>query len=192
MIEGGKIVRIEAMKEFTAKVKITPQILGFVRKYAVDSRVLSALIESYWKPKGVDLKDFHPAQKAIRLRAPQVESQPAVVEELNTFLKEGSYTHDKRRLFRGTRQECMTYLQERDYEKCGEVKLRSTEYKVKLPGGVVINVLKEELDGKKAYIKFEAEKEEEIKEIMKLLSLFPKDLILKNRAHLLVDEIGLV
>lgn len=180
------------MEEFTAKVKITPLILDFIKKYAVSSRELPPLINSYWKSKSVDLKDFHPAKKVIRLRAPQDQTNQAAVDELSTFLKEDSYTHDRNRLFKGTTEECKSYLQKGGYEKWGEAQLRSKEYKIKLPSGAMINALEEELNGKKILVKFEAENEKEIDEAMKLLNLSKDDLILKNRAQLLAEEMELI
>lgn len=180
------------MEEVTAKVKITPKILAFVKKHTVSAKLLTPLIESYWKSKGVVLKEFHPAKKVIRIRVSQDFPKLATVDELNTFLKDNNYTHDRIKLFEGTLAECESFLQRKGYEKWGENLLQSTEYKVKFSSGAIISALEEELNGKKTLIKFEAENEKEINEVMKLLNLSKKDLILKNRAELLAEEKGLI
>ncbi|MFC1727164.1 hypothetical protein ACFL0Y_01450 [Patescibacteria group bacterium] len=175
------------MNEFTAKVKITPKILVFIKKYSAKSELLTPLLESYWKPKGVGLKNFPPGKKVIRLRALMERPEKAVVDELNTFLKGGSYTHDKVRLFKGSFEESELFLEKEGYEKWSEIKLGSIKHKLKLLGDLVVDALEEEINGKKTVVKFEAEKESDIDRVKKLLNLTSHELILKNRAELLAE-----
>lgn len=178
------------MNDFTAKVKITPQVLDFLKEYSVSSELLTPLVESFWKPKGVNLKDFPPGKKVIRLRALEENLEKASADELNTFLKDGSYTHDKINLLKGSLKEVEVFLEKQGYERWVEIKLRSTEYKIELPSGSRLDALEEEINDKKTIVKFEAENETQIKEVMKLIGLTPQDLILKNRAELLAEKMG--
>lgn len=180
------------MGEFTARFKASPQLLDFLKKYSNSSKSLTLLRESFWKPKGTDLEEFPPNKKVIRLRAQEEQPGEAVIDELNFYLKDDSYTHDKIRLFKGSVHDCEKYLEGKDYERWVEIRRGSTNYKVKLPSGQMVNALEEEINGRKTFIKFEAESEKEIKELMRLLNFSPEDLILKNRAQLLAEERGLI
>lgn len=180
------------MGEFTARVQITPAVSEFTRGPALNSKLLPPLIESFWKPRDVDLRDFPPGQKTIRVRVAGDLSGSAVADELNTTLRDGNYTHDRIKLCEGTLAECEAFLQGKGYDKWTENHLRSIEYEIKLPDGGQVTVLEEEIDGKKTFIKFEAENGKDIEAVMQALGLTQKDLILKNRAELLAEQMGLL
>ena len=177
------------MSEFTAKIKINPKVIQFIKKYSLSSELLTPLIESYWKPKDVSLSDFHPSKKVIRLRV--FGNDSGVIDELNTFLKDGSYTHDRIRLFKGPIEKCKEFLSEKGMERWVQVKLQSTEYRVKLADGSVLNALVEEINGKKNLVKIEAKSESQVNSIKQMLGISQGGLILKNRAELLAEELGL-
>jgi len=52
--------------------------------------------------------------------------------------------------------------------------------------------LEEEIDGKKTFVKFEAENEKDIEEAVGAMGLTKKDLIFANRAELLAKQMGLL
>lgn len=178
------------MEELTIKVKITPSILAFIKKQAVSTKQLTPLACSYWKPKGVALKEFSPNKKVIRLRSSNANT--AWIDELDFFSRDGSYTHGRVRLFEGSVSESEAYLQKKNYEKWGEIRLRSIEHQLRLPSSAEVNALEEVLNGKKTLVKFEAKSKQEVEEIKNQLQLSPQDLILKNRAELFAEEKGLI
>jgi len=180
------------MDEFTARIKITPAISAFLKNHAASLKMLPKPLESYWKPKGVGLRDFPPGQKAIRIRIFLDTSKIAVVEELNTLLENGSYTNSRIKLFEGILTESEFFLNNKGYEKWAENHLVSIEYQLKLADGATIKALEEEIDGKKTFVKFEAENEKDIEEAVGAMGLTKKDLIFANRAELLAKQMGLL
>lgn len=180
------------MGEFTARVRVTPAVSEFIKEPALDSKLLPPLVESFWKPKGVDLRDFPPGQKTIRVRVAEDFSGLAVADELNTTLQDGSYTHDRIKLFEGAFPACEDFLQAKGYEKWTENNLRSFQYQLKLAGGATIDALEEEIDGQKDFVKFEAENEKDIEEVVGMMGLSKSDLIFANRAELLAKQMGLL
>lgn len=176
------------MKDRTAKVKPTEAIVGFIKENSVESKLLTPLLESFWKPKGKSLRDYPPSKTVVRLRAVADRPEKAAVDELNMYPDSGSYTHDKQRLSEGSLSECEAYLDKQGFEKWVEIQLQSTEHRLRLPNGRLIEALEETVNGKPTVVKFEAKDEADIQAVMKLLGLSEADMILKNRAEMLAEK----
>lgn len=138
------------------------------------------------------MRDFPPSKKAIRIRIFQDLSGSAATEELNFVASGGSYSDTRVKLFDGTLPDSEAFLQSKGYEKWTENHLRSFEYQLKLAGGATIKALEEEIDGQKTFVKFEAENEQDIEEVVKAMGLSKTDLIFENRAELLAKQMGLL
>jgi hypothetical protein len=181
-----------AMGEFTARIKITPTVLDFLKTHSVSQKILPPLAESFWKPRGVNLRAFPPAKKSIRLRSVVGSLEPASVDEIETPLARAGYIENKVNLFSGSLAESENFLRQKGYEKWAQYIKGAVEYILKLPTGVIVNILEELADGKPFFVKLEAESEKDIEEIIAAMGLTKNDLIFKNRAELIAEQMGLI
>lgn len=158
--------------DFVIRTDYSPELENTIEEKAESRQELSEIKDEFYKPEGTDLPDFSPRDVIIRKRTfPDRET----LVKINIIQKPTGYTDTK---------EDVENLN--GYEKWGEFDSYAVEYKLRIENEA-IPILIETFDFGK-YIKIESPSPEMLDSILQELNLDEGDIIEKNSAELLAEN----
>jgi len=160
--------------DFVVRVKYSEKLEKMIESKAESRQELSEIRDQFYKPKGTELSEFSPKNTIVRKRE---FPERGTLAKINIIKKPLGYTDTK---------EDLESLE--GYEKWGDFNSFAVEYRIIIENEE-INVLKEEFDFGK-FIKIESPSPEMLKSILDKLDLDKNELIEKNSAELLAEDMN--
>lgn len=161
-------------EDFVVRTEHSPRLEEKIESKAANSQELSEIKDIFYKPEDLELADFNPREVILRKRKfPDRETK----FKIKIVKKPLGYTDTKEKI-----------QSLEDYEKWGEFNSFAVEHELKIEKEK-IKVLVEKFDFGK-YIKIEAPSVETLDKVLEELELERSDIIEKNSAELLAEDMN--
>ncbi len=178
-------------RDFSIRVPTSEKRLAVLEQRCVAKRDLTPIMDIMFKPKGVDLADFHPGKTCVRLREFPAEEKPSTLVALKTVKAESGYSDERQKLGEGETKELVSRAEAMGYEEWGRMKTKSTQFDLEF-GENSAQVLSQQIDPVGGFLKIESPNQPGLREALELLSASEGEKISKNAAVLLAEKMGLV
>lgn len=160
--------------DFVVRAPYSTELKNRIESKASSKQELSEIKDEFFKPEGKDLPDFSPREVIVRKRTfPDRET----LVKINIIQKPTGYTDTK---------EDVESLD--GYERWGEFTSFAVEYRLNVEGEEIL-ILVETFDFGK-FIKIESPSPEILDSILQELNLDKSEIIEKNSAELLAEEMN--
>ena len=172
IIEFSLLKHFQDRMDFVVRTSYSTELENRIESKAESRQELSDIQDEFFKPEGTELPDFIPRDVIVRKRTfPDRET----LVKINIIQKPTGYTDTK---------EDLESLD--GYEKWGEFNSYAIEYKMEVEGEE-IPILVETFDFGK-FIKIESPSPEILESILQELNLSKTEIIEKNSAELLAED----
>lgn len=178
-------------RDYSVRIPTTQERLEILEAEDPSPTDLPPIQDMMFKPKGVDMTEYHPGEIAVRLREFVDSDKDSTLMELKTILTDDGYT-DKRKIFGEGRAELLiSKAQEMGYEEWGRMQTRSKMYDLDVEGAFA-KVLYQQIGSVGSYLKLESPTQAGLAATLELLSVSEEKRIRKNATVLLAEQMRLI
>jgi hypothetical protein len=173
--------------DYSIRIPASPDRIKILEQACLEKKSLPKIKDYLYKPKGVDIKNFHPKEVCIRLREFISQKKPSTLTKIMTTKTKSGYFDQKENLGVGKTDYLITKARNLGLERWGEIHTTSTEYELKY-----VNVLLQKQLPIGLFIKIESGEKVGLQKALKLLSANENEKINKNAAELLAEYLEII
>jgi hypothetical protein len=180
------------MNDYSVFLKANEAHVAHLQQLDHSPKRWTPIEDIFFLPKNKTLQQYNPYDICMRLRTPLEGTAKSSLDEIVIQPhKEGYTTHTTYRET-GSKETLLDRADVLGYEQWGAIVRRSYAYVIHLSQQETVSVSYQDIDPLGSYLKVEAQTEHALASVLDMLFVKHKDIIYKNSAVLLAEQMGLL